>query len=223
MRIRDDRRGFTLMELIVVTIILAVLSAITLPAIMKVKEKANIAKAASTIDTLKVALSMYQMDWGFYPQSFDGSNQHNGNSGTPAYGTTLIEALLSTERNGPYYEVKRPDLVYGSGTDNPILLDPWGQAYVYVSRCGSVTEGDDVGPWHPFDDSGLEADLDRNTYNIYSFGPDKVTNGWLAHNANWDQLDLFNAAADGDWASATSSSDGNWDDINSQDGKPSHQ
>ncbi len=209
MRIRDDKSGFTLMELIVVTIILAVLSAITLPAVMKIKERANIAKAASTIDTLKVALSMYQMDWGFYPQSFEGS-QRNGNSATPAYNTTLLEALLSTSRNGPYYEVKRTDLVYGSGTDNPILLDSWGQAYVYVSRCASVTEGGSVGPWHPFDDSSAEDDLDRNTYNIYSFGPDRVTNGGLS------------AATAGDWASATSSSDDNWDDINSWDGKPSH-
>ena len=209
MRIRDDKSGFTLMELIVVTIILAVLSAITLPAVMKIKERANIAKAASTIDTLKVALSMYQMDWGFYPPSFDGATQHNGNSDAPAYGTTLLEALLSTSRNGPYYEVKRTDLVYGSGTDNPILLDSWGQAYVYISRCASVTEGGSVGPWHPFDDSSAEDDLDRNTYNIYSFGPDRATVGGLGD------------ASAGDWASAAEAA-ANWDDINSWDGKPSH-
>ncbi len=220
MRRYKGKMGFTLMELLVVITIIAILTGLLLPAVVRIKEKARITKAAATIEALKVALSMFHQDYGYYPPSYEGS-QRNGNSFNPAFNTTLVEALMSTDRNGPYYEFKGSDIVYQSGTTDPVYLDPWGNAYIYVRRIRTVSEGN-TGPYHPYDDSTAEDDLDRNTYNIYSLGPDGVTNGGAALPSDWDDTSLYNNADDGDWASTNSSSDGQYDDINSWDGRPRH-
>ncbi len=223
MRRYADKRGFTLMELLVVITIIAILSGLLLPAVQRIRAKASVVKAAAAIDTLKVALSMYQQDYGYYPPSYEVT-QRNGNSFNPAWNTTLVEALMSTDRNGPYFAFKGTDLVYFGVTTDPVFVDPWGRAYVYMCRTTNDPEGveNTGGPFHPYDDTNTETGYDRNTYNIYSLGPDGITNGGVGFPSDWDDTTLCDNADDGDWASTDDSSDAQYDDINSWDGRPKH-
>ena len=61
------RRGFTLIELMVVIAIIIILAAIAIPNYLKMTERAKRSRIASEFNTLATALESYNTDWGFYP------------------------------------------------------------------------------------------------------------------------------------------------------------
>lgn len=112
-RIKNDYRGFTLIELMVVVIILGILALYVGPKIMGEPEKAKRVKAKMDIATLETALKMYKLDNGDYPSTEQGL-------------TALIEkpetgTIPKKWREGGYLEKHR------------VPKDPWGNEYVYIS------------------------------------------------------------------------------------------
>ena len=64
------RRGFTLIEILVVIAIIGVLLALLLPALEKVREQANVLRCASNLSQLGVTLAIYSNDHhGQYPRT----------------------------------------------------------------------------------------------------------------------------------------------------------
>lgn len=59
MRATDKQRGFTLLEIMVVIVIIGVLASLVVPNLMGNKEKADKQKAVSDIVALENALDMY--------------------------------------------------------------------------------------------------------------------------------------------------------------------
>jgi general secretion pathway protein G len=109
------RAGYTLLELLVVMGILALLTAMATPQIMRYFGKAKVQTAQVQIENIKTALEMYYMENGSYPSAAVGLK-------------ALVEAPPDAARwNGPYLKK----------TQN--LVDPWGHQYQYVSP---GTEGD---------------------------------------------------------------------------------
>jgi type II secretion system protein G len=66
-KIKNGNRGFTLIELMVVVIILGILALYIGPKIMGEPEKAKRVKAKMDIASLETALKMYKLDNGVYP------------------------------------------------------------------------------------------------------------------------------------------------------------
>jgi len=107
-RVRRKRRGFTLVELLVVVLIISMLAAVLAPRMFKGlgKAKADIARAKMTI--VEDSLARFQLDCGHLPDESEGG----------------LEALLvappelEEKWNGPYLKQSQ-------------LLDPWGNMYVY--------------------------------------------------------------------------------------------
>lgn len=66
------QKGFTLLEIMVVIVILGLLASLTIPSLMGNKDKADKQKATSDIVALENALDMYKLDNGRYPSSEQG-------------------------------------------------------------------------------------------------------------------------------------------------------
>ena len=212
-------RGFTLMELIIVIAIIGILAGLTMPALRTARIRAREARARATIASLQIALSMYNADFGVYPQSgisFGGEHrmQANGNSFFEMGRRPNLVAALDG-----YMEFKGDDIEERTigGIHGRVLLDPWGRAYIYVSRkvrCQDTGEWInaplDRGPFHPDTDNP-----ENNTFNLFSLGADGMTHGDATHTAAglWNNSALFNDEYDGHKGDVA---DGpRYDDINS--------
>lgn len=111
--VKYGNRGFTLIELMVVVIILGILALYIGPKIMGEPEKAKRVKAKMDIATLETALKMYKLDNGMYPSTEQGLQ-------------ALVEApetgvIPKNWRKGGYLE------------KNKVPKDPWGNEFVYIS------------------------------------------------------------------------------------------
>ena len=103
------QRGFTLIELMVVMIILGLLAALVVPKMFGKLETAKTNAAYAQIELFGTALDSYRLDVGKYPASGEGLQ-------------ALISAASGAEEwDGPYLR------------KNEIPLDPWGKEYVYES------------------------------------------------------------------------------------------
>lgn len=219
-------KGFTLIEMLTVIAIIGILAGLIIPAATKARRDAAISKAKATISALETALSMYYTDYGAYPPScIDASNQGNGNAfrsgassiiggdNTIAGDNNLVDMLTLTTKGGPYMKFRAEDLLKtGTGTSTRyILKDPWGKAYIYVNRSGFTDI--DEGPYHPYFDTLTAPGLNRNTYNIYSLGPDSKGYGGVVYSGtDWNTSTLYNDEEDGDSDNTQSDTDTNNDD-----------
>ena len=71
-KFRIDDRGFTLIEIMVVVVIIGILATLIGTAVIGRIDDANIAKVKSDISTMSSALQLYKMDNGDYPTSEEG-------------------------------------------------------------------------------------------------------------------------------------------------------
>jgi general secretion pathway protein G len=99
------QRGFSLIELMVVMVIIGLLAALVAPRLFPKLGKGKQATAKAQIELLNQALDQYRLDTGSYPSSQEGLNALMTNPGNEKW-------------DGPYLKKKVPD-------------DPWGHPYVY--------------------------------------------------------------------------------------------
>jgi len=69
---RNRQSGFTLIEIMVVVVILAVLGALVVPKILENVDKARVTRAASDIRAIETALDLYRLDNFKYPTTEQG-------------------------------------------------------------------------------------------------------------------------------------------------------
>lgn len=129
------QRGFTLMELMVVIVILGVLASLVVPNLMGNKDRADRQKAVSDIVALENALDMYKLDNHRYPTTEQG-----------------LEALITAPAQAPRAENYNPD-----GYIRRLPADPWGNDYILISpgEHGAI----DIMSTGPDDETGTEDDI----------------------------------------------------------------
>jgi general secretion pathway protein G len=103
MKQNSDQRGFTLVELLLVLVILALIAGLVLPGIIGKAESAKAKASSSQISRISMSVESFYLDTGNTPSSLEELvNQPSGVTGW----------------NGPYIK-------------NSLLNDPWGQPYKY--------------------------------------------------------------------------------------------
>jgi general secretion pathway protein G len=105
------QRGFTLIEIMVVVVILGVLAAIVVPRIMDKPDEARVAKAKQDIRALESAVELYKLDNFSYPSTQQG-----------------LDALTTKPAGDP-----QPKNYKQGGYIKQLPKDPWGNPYQYLS------------------------------------------------------------------------------------------
>ncbi len=105
---RNQKQAFSLIELLLVLVILAVLTTIVLPRFMNRSKGARITAAKAGIENIKTALNMFETDNGRYPSTDEG------------LAVLQTQPQWATEWKGPYLDQQ-----------GPVPLDPWNNAYIY--------------------------------------------------------------------------------------------
>ena len=137
--------GFTLIELMVVVVIIAILAGLVIPRFMGETDKAKQAKAKMQIESLESALKMYKLDNGSYPTTEQGLKA--------LVETPTVGNLPKNWRQGGYLEKGK------------VPKDPWDHEYVYVSP-GSHGDFDLSSLGADGEPGGEEFDKDINNWEI---------------------------------------------------------
>ncbi|HLB36964.1 MAG TPA: type II secretion system major pseudopilin GspG [Gemmatimonadales bacterium] len=104
-----SRSGFTLIEILVVIVVIAILATLVAPNVFRHVGSAKDATARSQIEMFGAALDAYRLDNGRYPSSEQG-----------------LEALWREPLGDP-----RPTNWRGPYLRKEVPLDPWDHAYIY--------------------------------------------------------------------------------------------
>jgi general secretion pathway protein G len=102
-RLRRVRRGFTLVELLVVIVVLAVLAAIVLPKFLGAGQRSKEAALKSDLKILRNAISLFLTDTSAYPAALaDLASTSAPASGLDSAGAA--KTIAAADWNGPYIE-----------------------------------------------------------------------------------------------------------------------
>jgi general secretion pathway protein G len=110
---KKDSRGFTLIEIMVVIIILGILAVYIGPKIMGRPEEAKQVKAKVDISALETALKLYKLDNGVYPSTEQG-----------------LQALVEKPESGNVPTKWRDGGYLDKGK---VPKDPWKNEFIYIS------------------------------------------------------------------------------------------
>jgi len=104
-------RGFTLIEVMVVVVILGVLAAIVVPKIMSRPDDARAVAARADVAAITQALKLYRLDNAFYPTTEQG-----------------LSAVVTQPASAPI-----PSNWKRGGYLDRVPKDPWGHEYRYLN------------------------------------------------------------------------------------------
>jgi general secretion pathway protein G len=103
------QKGFSLIEIMVVVVILGILASIVVPKIVSRPDEARVVKAKQDILAIQNALDLYKLDNGFYPSTDQG-----------------LVALVIKPTSDPIPNNWKKYL-------KSVPKDPWGREYLYLN------------------------------------------------------------------------------------------
>ena len=110
------RKGFSLIELLIVIVILGLLASLVLPNLMGKGEEAKQKIACIQMKSIKDSLNMFKMDNGMYPSTEEG-----------------LKALIKNPNPEKY-----PNYSSMGYLNNKLPKDPWNHRYIYVNNHGNI-------------------------------------------------------------------------------------
>ncbi len=133
-------RGFTLIELMIVVVILGLLATTVMPKILSKPDQARQTKAAVDIRSIQSALAMFKTDTGRFPTTSEGLQALVANPGLKGFDS---EGYLERVPN-----------------------DPWGNPYIYISPGLHSKDYDLESLGKDGEDGGDDKDGDIESWNL---------------------------------------------------------
>ena len=136
---KSGERGFTLMEMLVVLVVIGLIAAVAIPQVMRIFGGAKHKAAKIQLETLSHSLNFYDLDMGVYPTTEQGLK------------ALWLPLAQSETWAGPYVREQQQ------------LIDPWGRSFLYQSPGAGgatfdlISLGADGKPGGTGDDADLKA------------------------------------------------------------------
>lgn len=111
LRDRQGQRGFSLVEILVVLVILGLLISVVAPTVLNQADEARIQKVYADFKSIETALKLYRLDNYVYPSTEQG-----------------LEGLVTASTLEP-----EPRNFKTGGYLSEVPIDPWGRPYLYLS------------------------------------------------------------------------------------------
>ena len=134
-------RGFTLIELMIVVVILGILATTIMPKILSAPDKAKVKKAMIDMRNIQTALMLFKTENGRFPTTAEG-----------------LQALVTNPGGLPDYD---PD-----GYLEKVPLDPWKNNYIYISTGVNSKDFDLVSYGKDGEHGGTGYDADIESWNL---------------------------------------------------------
>ena len=178
MKIKTKQNGgFTLVELLVVIAIIAILAALSTPAIMGALKKSKIVKASGVCKSFEVAVNNFENEYNYLPFG-GGGNAPSADDETIRSDDDIVAVLAGREedlnfKQIRFFELTKPKGSAGNYKDGlhidgatAELYDAWGETYYISIDYDLDGELDD-----PF--GGADKITGKKCL-IFSTGPDKL-------------------------------------------------
>jgi len=208
----QNRRGFTLVELLVVIVIIASLAGLTAPMVIRQRKKADQTQATNNARQIGLALTEFDNDYGSYPGTtsltqLDSDADVTGTAGgdSNGYFRMLIQADLTQSEDMFYAKAKRTIKPDGNITSNTEALKAGEVGFGYLtngteglSSAGNparplviapLTPGEDTLDPEPFDKNLVALRGDNSVVSLKM----KVASGATVGTVKQGEEDLFAA------------------------------
>ncbi len=137
-------RGFTLIEIMVVVVILGILAAIVVPRLLSRPDEAKVTKAKVDMKSIEESLGLFKLDNGFYPSTEQG-----------------LKALVNKPETG-----RIPAKYSVDGYLKKVPVDPWNKPYLYISPGVHSRDFDMISYGADGEPGGEEFDADINSWEL---------------------------------------------------------
>jgi len=123
-----DRRGFTLVEILIVVVILGILAAIVIPKFTNASEDAKRNSLTSSLHSLRSQIELFMLQHGDKPPALDGAD----------WSELTGQTTYSSRPTGPYISVIPTNSVNGHSNILTVTTDQTSGAAVAGSNLGFV-------------------------------------------------------------------------------------
>ena len=118
------RKGFTLIELMIVIAIIIILAAIAIPNYLRMTDRARRSRIAGDFTSIATALEAYSVDWGSYPKQADAA----------AFGKNKLDSHIEKELAG----TSDADTETNISTNITLTGEPGGIEYIKLATIASM-------------------------------------------------------------------------------------